>query len=93
MVKYSSLHYSRIKFFFQIPEGGVSVWAKFAENIDIEKTAEIALRKGLYFSNGLHHNVHGKIGNYTRLGFVSSTIEELSQCLAILKKSLFFRRV
>lgn len=76
---------------FQIPEGGMSVWAKFSEKIDIEKTAEIALKNGLYFSNGIHHNVEGKIKNYTRLGFASSTTDELSQCLAILKKSLVFR--
>lgn len=76
---------------FQIPEGGMSVWAKFSEKIDIEKTAEIALKNGLYFSNGIHHNVEGKIKNYTRLGFASSTTDELSQCLAILKKSLVFK--
>lgn len=76
---------------FQIPEGGMSVWAKFSEKIDVERTAEIALKNGLYFSNGIHHNVEGKIKNYTRLGFASSTTDELSQCLTILKKSLVFK--
>lgn len=76
---------------FQIPEGGMSVWAKFSEKIDVERTAEIALKNGLYFSNGIHHELEGKTKNCTRLGFASSTTEELSQCLAILNKSLVFR--
>jgi GntR family transcriptional regulator/MocR family aminotransferase len=88
-VKLSEIFQDNIQ--FQIPEGGMSVWTKFSEKIDIEKTAEIALKNGLYFSNGIHHDLEGKIKNFTRLGFASSTTEELSQCLAILKKSLVFR--
>ena len=73
---------------FQVPEGGMSVWTKFNENIDLVKTAENALKNGLYFSNGLQHNLPAKNINSTRLGFASSTVEELEKCVDILKNSL-----
>jgi GntR family transcriptional regulator / MocR family aminotransferase len=75
---------------FQIPEGGMSVWVKFADEIDMQKTAEVALKNGLYLSNGVHHNVEGKIINYTRLGFASSTIEELREAVEVLNRSVQF---
>lgn len=73
---------------FQIPEGGMSVWTKFNEQIDLVKTAEVAQKNGLYFSNGLQHNLPDKNVNSTRLGFASSTVDELEKCVTILKKSL-----
>jgi GntR family transcriptional regulator / MocR family aminotransferase len=73
---------------FQIPEGGMSVWAKFDKSIDLVKTAENALKNGLYFSNGLQHNLHHININSTRLGFASSTVEELEKCVYILNDSL-----
>jgi GntR family transcriptional regulator/MocR family aminotransferase len=73
---------------FQIPEGGMSVWTKFDDSIDLVKTAETALKNGLYFSNGLQHNLPDRNINSTRLGFASSTVEELEKCVEILKKSI-----
>jgi GntR family transcriptional regulator/MocR family aminotransferase len=75
---------------FQIPEGGMSVWVKFADEIDMQKTAETALKNGLYLSNGVHNNVEGKIKNFTRLGFASSTIEELREAVEVLNRSVQF---
>ncbi len=75
---------------FQIPEGGMALWAKFDKQIDMVRTAEKALKNGLYFSNGLQHNLPELKVNATRLGFASSTIEELEKCVEILKKSLKF---
>lgn len=74
---------------FQIPDGGMSVWAKFADEIDLKKTAEIALKNGLYFSNGTHHNM----ANYTRLGFASSNLEELKEAIGILKLSISYHKI
>ncbi|WP_435353790.1 PLP-dependent aminotransferase family protein [Emticicia sp. SJ17W-69] len=73
---------------FQIPEGGMAVWAKFKEGIDLVKSAENALKNGLYFSNGLQHNLPNRNINSTRLGFASSTVEELRKCVEILRNSL-----
>ena len=65
----------------------MSVWAKFDSEIDMKKTAEMALKKGLYFSDGATHDTD-KIKNCTRLGFASSNVEELDQCLKILWESI-----
>ncbi|MCU0326388.1 MAG: PLP-dependent aminotransferase family protein [Spirosomaceae bacterium] len=70
---------------FQIPEGGMSVWTRFDNSIDLVRTAENAFRKGLYFSNGIHHDLPHKKFNSTRLGFASSTLTELEMCVEILK--------
>lgn len=71
---------------FQVPDGGMAVWARFDQGIQMEMLAEKALKKDLFFSNGLQHNYSGNVLNATRLGFASSTPEELEQCVDILKK-------
>ena len=69
---------------FQIPDGGMAVWTKFDENIDLTSLAEKALKKDLYFSNG---NFHG-MSNYTRLGFASSTTDEFEKSVDVLSELL-----
>lgn len=73
---------------FDIPEGGMAVWTKFDPTIDMVKAAQMALRKGLYFSDGKIHNSKFESLNATRLGFASSTIQELQHCVDILKSVL-----
>lgn len=73
---------------FQVPEGGMSVWTRFEKSIDMAKTAAAALKQGLYFSHGLQHNQQGIELNSTRLGFASSSPEELEKCVELLEKSL-----
>jgi GntR family transcriptional regulator/MocR family aminotransferase len=69
---------------FQIPDGGMAVWAQFDKGIDLEVLAQKAIKKDLFFSNGKHHL---PLTNVTRLGFASSTVGELEQCVAVLKSS------
>ena len=64
----------------QVPDGGMAVWAKFDPKIDMVSLAKKALKKDLFFSDGTVH----KAGNVTRLGFASSTIEELEKSVDIL---------
>ncbi len=71
---------------FQTPDGGMAVWATFDKAIDLKLLAEKALKKELYFSDGAHHNAPGVVLNATRLGFASSTIQELEQSVDILKR-------
>ncbi|WP_428665659.1 PLP-dependent aminotransferase family protein [Runella sp.] len=70
---------------FQVPDGGMAVWTQFDKSIDLALLAEKAEKKDLFFSNGMHHNSPGSALNATRLGFASSTPEELEQCVDILK--------
>lgn len=67
---------------FQIPDGGMAVWTVFEKGVDLEILADKALKKDLFFSNGKHHH---SLLNATRLGFASSTVEELEQCVGILQ--------
>ena len=69
---------------FQIPDGGMAVWTKFDPQINLIELAEKALKKGLYFSSGFNYNPTSVKPNATRLGFASSTIEELIQSIDIL---------
>lgn len=76
---------------FHPPEGGMSVWTKFDPAIDLPELSRRARKKDLYFSDGhVHHSMLYQ-ANATRLGFASSTIDELEQCVDILKHLLMTR--
>lgn len=70
---------------FQVPEGGMSVWTEFDSKIDMVKLAEQSLKQGLYLSSGIQHNTPQQNLNATRLGFASSSIEELEECVGIVR--------
>lgn len=69
---------------FDIPDGGMAVWAKFDRQIDLSALAVSALKKDLHFSDGLVYDSSLKHLNATRLGFASSSGIELENCVAIL---------
>jgi len=73
---------------FQIPDGGMAVWTKFDKNINLKDLAQKALSKDLYFSDGADSNLLPEKLNATRLGFASSTVQELEQCVDILSRLL-----
>lgn len=65
---------------FKVPDGGMAIWAKFADNISLPKVAEKALQKGLYFPNGI---VYRPV-NACRLGFASMNLKELNEAIHLL---------
>lgn len=73
---------------FSKPDGGLAVWATFDPAIDMEKLVDRASQVGLYLANGLTHNPPGQALNGTRLGFASSTEDELERSVAVLKKAI-----
>lgn len=73
---------------FTVPEGGMSVWARFDKNIHLEQLAAEALSKGLYMSDGKAHQYPGIAPNALRLGFASSTPAQLEESVLLLKKLL-----
>ncbi|AWW00851.1 MocR-like pyridoxine biosynthesis transcription factor PdxR [Arcticibacterium luteifluviistationis] len=73
---------------FEKPMGGMSIWTKFNDDINLIKLAERALKKDLYFSDGNQHCGSYPGLNSTRLGFASSTEEELETAVKILKSLL-----
>ncbi|WP_420151822.1 PLP-dependent aminotransferase family protein [Spirosoma sp.] len=71
---------------FTKPDGGMAVWTTFEPKIDMEAMALRASRERLFFANGVSHNPPGQRLNSTRLGFASSTEDELERSVQILKK-------
>lgn len=67
---------------FKIPDGGLAVWTQFDKHIDLVKISQNALKQGLYLDG------ESAISNTTRLGFASSTVEELQLGVEILAKLL-----
>lgn len=73
---------------FQVPVGGMAVWTHFDPSVDLNVLAQKALQHDLYFSPGFRADDINPPLNATRLGFASSTPEELEVCVDILKKVL-----
>ena len=73
---------------FRLPEGGMAVWTTFDSAVDLVKLSHLAFAKGLCFADGHDYRSPLHQANATRLGFASSTPEELGQCIEILKQLL-----
>jgi GntR family transcriptional regulator/MocR family aminotransferase len=71
---------------FDVPDGGMAVWAKFDSAIDLNRLAARALKKDLYLSSGFYEA--GEFRNAVRLGFASSNLDELEESVAIIKDLL-----
>ena len=71
---------------FTKPDGGMAVWATFNSGIDMDVLAQRAGREGLFLSSGISHNPPDQQLNSTRLGFASSTENELERSVEVLKK-------
>jgi GntR family transcriptional regulator/MocR family aminotransferase len=68
--------------------GGMAVWSHFAPEIDLNVIAQKALQYDLFLSPGFRNDAISPVLNATRLGFASSTPEELEVCVEILRKIL-----
>lgn len=73
---------------FNIPEGGMSVWTLFDKRIDLHELAKKAYQKGLLLSDGDLHGHRPHYNNGIRIGFASSTEEQLTRSVHILKTLL-----
>lgn len=73
---------------FQIPEGGLAVWAHFVERQDLQQLCEECQKRGLFISTGAYYHFDNQPANKTRLGFAYHTEEELGEAVQILKRAL-----
>ncbi|KQS28123.1 PLP-dependent aminotransferase family protein [Dyadobacter sp. Leaf189] len=71
---------------FDVPDGGMAVWAKFHPAIDLPHLASKALQKDLYFSSGFSQSKD--FANMVRLGFASSNLNELEESVSIIRDLL-----
>ncbi|MFH7000717.1 MocR-like pyridoxine biosynthesis transcription factor PdxR [Flavobacterium bizetiae] len=73
---------------FEIPEGGLAVWATFDKKTDLIKMSQNALKNGLHIDNGLFYKNELFDKNAMRIGFASIDDNEIIKVFEILKKSL-----
>ncbi len=73
---------------FRIPEGGMAVWAKFREDIDLSRLSANCARKGLYVSDGKIYSPAKQWLNTCRMGFASMNLEEIKEGISILREEV-----
>jgi GntR family transcriptional regulator / MocR family aminotransferase len=72
---------------FRIPEGGMSVWTKFAE-VDTQLVSVNAAKSGLLVNDGKRYNTGKTDHRAMRLGFASLNLSELAEAVQILSKAV-----
>ncbi len=70
---------------FKKPDGGLAVWTKFDEKINLTKLSEAVAAKNLYLADSKRYDPVGKELNSTRLGFASMNEKEMRAAMKILK--------
>ena len=73
---------------FNMPEGGLAVWAQFDRKINLIKLAERALKQELLIDDGNFYRNESFSANGLRLGFASLREEEIITALKKLKQVL-----
>jgi len=74
---------------FTIPQGGLSIWAKYDKKIPVPELAKQLMKKDVVLSPGLLHNVSsGRNLNSTRMGFGWMNLREAEKALAILRDTM-----
>lgn len=73
---------------FDLPTGGMSVWTHFRSEIDLREMFRRALLRDLYITSGTQVGGNNPQLNATRLGFASSTEDELQISVQLLKQVL-----
>ncbi len=70
---------------FRTPDGGLAIWAKFEQGIDLPELSRKVREKGIVLSNGLiHDSAAGKKLNSTRMGFGWMNREEAEKAVEVL---------
>jgi GntR family transcriptional regulator/MocR family aminotransferase len=72
---------------FNVPEGGMSVWAKFLKH-DLPSVSEKAAKKGLIIRDGTDYDIRKMKYNAVGLGFASLNFSEQDKAIGILKSVL-----
>ena len=70
---------------FDIPTGGMAIWARFDPAINLSDLSRKAEKDGLYFSDGAIYRQASESMNGTRMGFASMNEEEIGEAVLKLK--------
>jgi len=76
---------SGLEIAFQKPTGGVYLWCKLPDEVDIQKLSKAANRQGVSFIPGsVFYPQKNQQGNYIRLNYSHATIGEINKGMSIL---------
>ncbi|MBC8084632.1 MAG: aminotransferase class I/II-fold pyridoxal phosphate-dependent enzyme [Hymenobacter sp.] len=76
-------------FSFQEPAGGMAVWGRFSDAVDLEKLSKQCARAGLGISDGLRYRTAAEVRpSHLRLGFAALNEAELAQSVQIMATTL-----
>jgi GntR family transcriptional regulator/MocR family aminotransferase len=73
---------------FQLPAGGITLWARVADGVQIAAWQERALARGVAFVSARELSLDGKVRPYIRLAFARYTEGELSDAVRRLRRAL-----
>jgi GntR family transcriptional regulator/MocR family aminotransferase len=77
-------HYLGDAIRFQVPEGGLAIWARFDPSVDLPLLSQKAAAKGVYLSNGAAYPGL----NACRMGFAALNEKELTEGVQLLARCL-----
>jgi GntR family transcriptional regulator / MocR family aminotransferase len=77
---------------FKVPDGGLSIWARFHPSVALPPLALRLKEKGVILSNGLIHNTAPASLNATRMGFATMNRKEAERALAVLDATIHSTR-
>src|SRR5690606_8964741 len=70
---------------FKKPDGGMSVWTRFREDIELKVLAERVGKRGLKLKDGSEFDTLEKQYNAIRMGFACLNLKEQEESIAIIK--------
>ncbi len=73
---------------FDVPSGGLALWARIEGGPRADAWAERALRRGVRVTTGRRYSLARRASQHLRLGFARHTPEELHQAATILSTTL-----
>jgi len=73
---------------FELPAGGMALWARVAEGVDVDAWAERALARGVAFYSGKRYAFDGRKRPFVRLGFATLDEKELREAVRRMASSL-----
>ena len=73
---------------FELPAGGMAIWVKAADGVDVEAWSERAARHKVAFSTAKRFTFDGRPRAFLRLGFASLTETEIAEAVRRMKRAL-----
>ncbi len=74
---------------FKVPDGGISIWAKYDKKVSVPELSQKLLRKNLILSPGLIHDMSaGRKMNCTRMGFGWMNTNETEKAIHVLHSAI-----